>query len=105
MNHRFLIDTDSTPDLGPISTRYQWCCNNGCGQCDAVLVEFRISHMTCNGVTEHEETEPRMVSSCCGESMFLWDAVRNEDGPTGYEGGLYSAAAQQTQGGSDASRN
>lgn len=95
MKRRFLIDTDAPPALGPIGTRYQWCCNNGCGQCEAVLVEFRTTHCTFNGVTEHEETEPRMVSSCCGESMFLWDSVADDDGPTGFDGRLFTAAAKK----------
>lgn len=85
---RFLIDEDAPPALGPISTRYQWCCENGCGECQPLLVEFRTTHCTFNGVTEHEETEPRMVSSCCGAAMFLWDAPADNDGPVGFDGQL-----------------
>lgn len=95
MSRRFLIDSDAPPALGPISNRYEWCCNNGCGRCEAVLVEFRTTHCTFNGVTEHEVTEPRMVSSCCGESMFLWDSVADDDGPTGFDGRLFTAAAKK----------
>ena len=85
---QFFIDKDSPPDLGPISTRYQWCCNMGCGVCNPLLVEYRVMHMQSNGVTEHQTTEPRMVSDCCGKDMFLWDSVADEDGPTGYAGQL-----------------
>lgn len=91
MPRRFYLDTDSPPDLGPISKRYQWCCDKGCGECDAVLVEFRTYHETTDGVTTGERTEPRMVSSCCGEPMFLWDTARDEDGPPGYSGELVGA--------------
>lgn len=85
---KFLIDADQPPSLGPISTRYQWCCENGCGKCDAVLVEYRTFHSTCNGHTDGEATEPRLVSSCCGVEMFLWDAHKDDEGPLGYAGGL-----------------
>lgn len=95
MRKLFIIDSDALPGVGPISTRYQWCCNNGCGQCDPVLVEFRVSHMTCNGETTHEVTEPRMVSSCCGEGMFLWDSVCEDDGPGGFNGELANPEARR----------
>jgi hypothetical protein len=88
MSKEFLIDTDQPPALGPISKRWFWCCDNGCGKCEAVLVEFRTYHHTCNGQTEEERTEPRLVSSCCGEPMFLWDSAMDDEGPRGYDGGL-----------------
>lgn len=91
MKKHFLIDKDALPALGPISTRYQWCCENGCGECQPVLVEFRTTHCSFNGMTEHEETEPRMVSSCCGGAMFLWDVQADDDGPVGFDGQLANA--------------
>lgn len=84
----FFLDADNPPDLGPISKRYQWCCDNGCGECAAVLVEFRTYHEDTDGVTTGQRTEPRMVSSCCGLGMFLWDTVLDEDGPANYTGAL-----------------
>lgn len=77
---KFLIDSDMLPSVGPINkTRFEWCCDKGCGKCDAVLVEFRTYHSTVNGVTDAERTEPRLVSSCCGVGMFLWDTQRDDD--------------------------
>lgn len=87
MSHQFFFK-NNPPDLGPISTRYQWCCNMGCGQCDPVLVEYRTFIRTSNGDVEAQQTEPRMVSSCCGESMFLWDSETGSDGPLGINGEL-----------------
>lgn len=94
----FQIDKDQPPSVGPISQRYKWCCNNGCGECTPVLVEFRTYHSTLNGVTDQERTEPRMVSPCCGEGMFLWDTTLDDDGPMGYDGTLAKPAtnAQHT---------
>lgn len=85
---KFFIDKDAPPDLGPISTRYQWCCNLGCGECKPLLVEFRTFVRTSDGEVEAQETEPRMVSDCCGEGMFLWDTATDKDGPAGYSGQL-----------------
>lgn len=90
----FCLDQDHPPALGPISKRYQWCCNNGCGKCDPVLVEYRTYHSTQNGVTDQQHTEPRMVSKCCGEGMFLWDTVADDDGPMGYDGTLTNPKEQ-----------
>lgn len=94
----FRIDTHCPPSLGPISKRYQWCCNNGCGTCAPVLVEFRFYHSTLNGATDKELTEPRMVSECCGTGMFLWDTALNDDGPMGYDGALLKTAIAAQQG-------
>lgn len=90
------IDKDHPPSVGPISQRYKWCCNNGCGECTPVLVEFRTYHSTLNGATDQERTEPRMVSRCCGEGMFLWDTTLDDDGPMGYDGAL-AGPPQKTQ--------
>lgn len=92
----FQIDKDHPPSVGPISQRYKWCCNNGCGECTPVLVEFRTYHSTLNGATDQERTEPRMVSRCCGEGMFLWDTPLDDDGPMGYDGAL-ARPPQKTQ--------
>jgi len=80
MGKQFLIDTQSPPDIGPINqTRYVWCCDNGCGTCEALLVEFRTMHHTVDGHTTQERTGPKLVSSCCGVSMFLWDNVKDDE--------------------------
>jgi len=76
----FCIDTHEPAAIGPINkTRYAWCCDNGCGTCDAVLVEYRILHHTIDGQTVHEKTEPRQVSSCCGVGLFMWDNVADDE--------------------------
>lgn len=70
----FYIDRENPPALGPIEKdRFIFCCNNGCGECEPVLVTMRTSHHTSNGETVHETTHPEIVSSCCGEPMFVWD--------------------------------
>lgn len=92
MSHKFLFK-NNPPDLGPVSTRYQWCCNLGCGECKPVLVEYRTYVCTSDGELEAQETEPRMVSDCCGEGMFLWDSVADKDGPARYDGSLSKGGA------------
>lgn len=74
----FVIDTMNPPSLGPIEKdRYIFCCNNGCGKCEAVLVTLRTLHHTIDGETVHEHTHPEIVSSCCGAAMFVWDQKRD----------------------------
>lgn len=75
-------------DCGPISERWQWCCNVGCGPCEAVLVEMRTYVCVTDGEVTDQRTEPALVSSCCGGEMFLWDKTQDVDGPTGYDGSL-----------------
>ena len=76
----FLIDTDNPPALGPIERdRYVFCCSNGCGECQAVLVTWRSFHHTIDGETVGERFHPEIVSSCCGEPMFVYDNKRDED--------------------------
>lgn len=75
----FVIDTHNPPACGPIERdRYVFCCNNGCGECQPVLVTMRTFHHTQNGQTIDERTHPEIVSSCCGEPMFVWDNKRDE---------------------------
>lgn len=75
----FVIDTHRPPDLGPIERdRYIFCCENGCGECQAVLVTFRDSLHTSDGQIVSERTHPEIVSSCCGAAMFVWDQKRDE---------------------------
>lgn len=74
----FVIDTHQPPTLGPIEKdRYIFCCNKGCGECQPVLVTLRTLHHTIDGETVHEHTHPEIVSSCCGEPMFIWDQLRD----------------------------
>lgn len=92
MSHKFIFK-NNPPDIGPVSTRYEWCCIHGCGECKPVLVEYRVFVRTCNGELEAQETQPRMVSDCCGDDMFLWDSETDSDGPTGYDGQLFRQEA------------
>lgn len=70
----FCIDQHNPPSLGPIEKdRFVFCCNNGCGTCEAVLVTMRTAHHTVDGETVHEATHPEIVSSCCGAPMFVFD--------------------------------
>jgi hypothetical protein len=81
----FLIDTDNPPALGPIERdRYVFCCNNGCGECQPVLVTLRTYHHAENGRTINERTHPDIVSSCCGEPMFVWDSKRETEADPAY---------------------
>ena len=76
----FLIDTGNEPALGPIEKdRYVFCCSNGCGECKAVLVTMRTYLHTENGRVVNERFHPDIVSSCCGEPMFVYDQKRDED--------------------------
>lgn len=76
----FVIDTDSPPALGPIEKdRYIFCCNKGCGECKPVLVTMRSLLHTIDGEILREEVHPEIVSSCCGEPMFVWDQKRDEE--------------------------
>lgn len=81
----FVIDTDAPPALGPIERdRYVFCCNNGCGECQAVLVTMRTHLHTIDGQLVNERFHPEIVSSCCGEPMFVWDKKRDEEADPAY---------------------
>jgi hypothetical protein len=81
---------DDEPKLGPCGTPWVWVCINGCGECQPKLVAYRhfVSYDAVTNEISEERSVPRMVSHCCGESMYLYDTEKDEEGPTGYDGSL-----------------
>lgn len=60
--------------------RFQWCCSKGCGSCDVKRIEFEYERtQDLEGNLLSSKTVPRLVSECCGATMFMWDNEREQD--------------------------
>lgn len=63
-----------------MAERFQWACSRGCGACSVKRIEFefeRVEDMSGNPLSS--VTVPRLVSACCGASLFMWDMERDEE--------------------------
>lgn len=92
----FVPEHSAEPECGPLSARYEWCCVNGCGPCEAKLVEFRYYHQVSGGETTAQRTEPRLVSSCCGGEMEIWDNKLDTFDESGCNGELVKTIQERT---------
>jgi hypothetical protein len=63
-----------------------YCCMNGCGECDKVVVEEDEATLTCGltGALKERFYNISDVSSCCGESLLIWDNETDDEAVAEY---------------------
>jgi hypothetical protein len=69
-------ETIRRPDeaLPEIQPGQSWCCEEGCGECTPVQVEFEYSRSESPpGVIVRREVGNVWVSHCCKAGLMLWD--------------------------------
>jgi hypothetical protein len=60
-------------------SRYSFNCGNGCGECGIVLREYEVFRSeTPEGELIERRVIPEIVSSCCGNSVDVWDSVAED---------------------------
>lgn len=66
-------------ELPTISERQKWCCENGCGECRPVPMDFEYSRTEDdNGKVLESLTEKIWVSHCCKADLMLWDEDKHD---------------------------
>lgn len=61
-------------ELPVITARQSWCCENGCGECRPVQIDFEYyREEDGNGNLIERKTEKMWASHCCGADLMLWD--------------------------------
>ena len=60
--------------LPTITERQSWCCENGCGECRPVQIDFEYSRTEdMDGNLIDSKTEKIWASHCCEAGLDLWD--------------------------------
>ncbi len=65
---------DGVMKLQEITDRQSWCCENGCGECQPVQIDFEYSRTEdMAGNLIESKTKKVWVSHCCHAELELWD--------------------------------
>ena len=66
-------------ELPTITDRQSWCCENGCGECRPVQIDFEYSRTEdMDGNLIESKTEKVWASHCCKAELMLWDEDRQD---------------------------
>jgi hypothetical protein len=64
-------------ELPKIEAQQSWCCENGCGECKPVQIDFEYSRTEdMAGNMIESKTEKVWVSQCCKAGLDLWDEAK-----------------------------
>lgn len=65
--------------LPVITAQQAWCCENGCGTCTPVQIDFEYSRTESpDGVVLESLTEKVWRSACCRAELMLWDEAKQD---------------------------